>query len=106
MLQNSFPPWNKCLSEDQDFVASDDYLATSKVVDEFAVLLSAFSERLLRVVVSRVSTTSKIMLGDLSRHYVGYRKLTARYKQAYRNFSVMYQSIARSQLQTICSNKI
>ena len=104
LLQNSLPPWNKCVSEDQDLVASDDYLATSKVVDDKQELNSpfychakkelnafissetfrihqkqaldktanenvycdkAFCERLLRVVVSRVCTTSKIMLGDV-----------------------------------------
>ena len=32
LLQNNLPPRNKCLSEDQDFVASDDFLATSRVV--------------------------------------------------------------------------
>ena len=42
--------------------------------------------------------------GDLSRHYVDDGDKER--KQAYRNFSVMYQSIARSQLQTICSNNM
>ena len=60
----------------------------------------AFCERLLRVPVSRVSTNSKIMLGDLSRHYADDadkkdKKLT----------TIFSLCISRSQLQTICSNK-
>ena len=42
LLQNSLPPWNKCLSEDHDFVASDDFLARSRVVDDKQELNSPF----------------------------------------------------------------
>ena len=51
---------------------------------------AAFCERLIRVVISRICSTSQLMLGDLSRHYVDDGDISR--KQAYQRVSSTYRN--------------
>ena len=63
-----------------------------------------FCEKIVRIIISRICSTSKLMLGDLSRHYSKKNdKNMTRYK-AFDSYSQMYHKLERSGFQTICKN--
>ena len=55
---------------------------------------AASCERLIRVVISWICSTSQLMLGDLSRHYVDDGDISR--KQAYQRFSSTYRNLEHS----------
>ena len=64
-----------------------------------------FCRRLIRVVLSRISTTSKLMLGDLGRHApVNTKNITN--LTAYQNISNEYKKLQQLPQQTICKNNM
>ena len=60
-----------------------------------------FCKRLIRVVLSRICSTSQLMLGDLSRHYVEDGDISR--KRDYEHFSLKYRNLEHSSERIIAS---
>ena len=61
---------------------------------------SGFCEIILRFLVSRICTTSQLILGNLSRHCTK----GSNNKRTYQNYSNMFENLASKKIKTICSN--
>ena len=57
-------------------------------------------QTILRFLVSRICTTSQLMLGNLSRHCIK----GSNNERTYQNYSNMFENLASKKIKTICSN--
>ena len=66
-----------------------------------------FCEKLIRIIISRISTTSQLMLGDLSRHHQKpLDNANDEIKTIYKQYQKKHKQLADSKLKTVCVNNL
>ena len=88
-----------------NFVSSETFNAHQKQAAEDNKHINVyfnpgFCETILRFLVSRICTTSQLMLSNLSRHCI----IDSNNKRIYQTYSNMYENLASKKIKTICSS--
>ena len=66
-----------------------------------------FCQKLIRVIVSRISTTSQLVLGDLSKHLIKSADVTNDQQTiVYRQYHNRHKQFAYSQFKSVCGNNL
>ena len=78
--------------------------STMEEKHENAYCNHTFFEKLIRVIICRICTTSQLMLGDHYRHKKDSKKVREDNAKIYDNYSTRYQKLAHSTVKTISAN--
>ena len=105
--QNS-PFWEYFQQQYEEFLLSEEYgrhrFEANECDKRNMYYAPKFSFKLLKVVLSRICCTSRIMLGDLSRFSPADGPSTSKTCEQYLNFEKLYQRFSNSSLQSIATD--